>query len=44
VAYQQVHKGLTKLRFRNVQLRIEHRQAFKLWVKAQKQTQKIKVF
>jgi competence protein ComEC len=44
VAYQQVHKGLTNLRFRNVQLRIEHRQAFKLWIKAQKQTQKIKVF
>jgi competence protein ComEC len=44
VAYHQVGKGLTKLRFQHLHLSIEHKQSLKLWVKAQKQTQKIKVF
>lgn len=44
IEYQQLKKGTTEVKFNNMRLQLKHGQTYQLRVRAQKQTQKIKVF
>ena len=44
IDYQQLKKGTTEVKFKNLSLHLNNSQTFQLRVSAQKQTQKIKVF
>ena len=44
IDYQQLNKGTTEVEFANMHLRFNNSKTYHLWVRAQKQTQKIKVF
>lgn len=44
IDYQQLKKGTTEVKFNNMRLQLKHGQTYQLRVRAQKQTQKIKVF
>ena len=44
IEYQQLKKGTTEVKFNNMRLQLKHGKTYQLRVRAQKQTQKIKVF
>jgi hypothetical protein len=44
IDYHQLKKGTTEVKFPNMRLQLKNSQTFQLRVRAQKQTQKIKVF
>ncbi len=44
IDYQQLKKGTTEVKFNNMRLQLKHGKTYQLRVRAQKQTQKIKVF
>lgn len=44
IDYQQLKKGTTEVKFNNMRLQLKHSKTYQLRVRAQKQTQKIKVF
>jgi hypothetical protein len=44
IDYQQLKKGTTEVKFKNISLHLNNSKTFQLKVSAQKQTQKIKVF